>query len=52
MDFFFFQPSFAAELASSVKGARTRWECDQVVDESLDINTQTRVRLLRAGCAR
>ncbi|CAG03554.1 unnamed protein product, partial [Tetraodon nigroviridis] len=40
------------ELASSVKGARTRWEGGQVTDESLDINTQTRVRLLRAGCAR
>lgn len=49
---FFPRPSFAAELASSVKGARTRWECDQVMDESLHINTRTRIRLLRAGCAR
>lgn len=48
---FFFQTS-AAELASSVKGARTRWECDRVMDDSSDISTRTRIRLLRAGCAR
>ncbi|TNM94777.1 hypothetical protein fugu_017536 [Takifugu bimaculatus] len=41
-----------AEQASSVKGARTRWECDQVMDDSSDISTRTRIRLLRAGCAR
>lgn len=47
-----FFPSSAAELASSVKGARTRWECNQTTDECLDINTKTCIRLLRAGCAR
>lgn len=40
------------ELASSVKGARTRWEHGQVMDVGSHITTQTQVRLLRAGCAR
>uniref|UniRef100_A0A4W6EIH7 Bifunctional lysine-specific demethylase and histidyl-hydroxylase n=1 Tax=Lates calcarifer TaxID=8187 RepID=A0A4W6EIH7_LATCA len=42
----------AEELASSVQGAPARWECGQVVDVGTRINTQTQVRLLRAGCAR
>lgn len=40
------------ELASSVKGAPTRWEHGQVVDAGTNITSQTRVRVLRAGCAR
>nr|XP_029131874.1 ribosomal oxygenase 1 isoform X2 [Labrus bergylta] len=40
------------ELASSVQGAPARWERGQVVDVGKQITTQTRVRLLRAGCAR
>lgn len=40
------------ELASSVKGAPTRWERGQVVDAGTHITSQTRVRVLRAGCAR
>ncbi|XP_044025410.1 ribosomal oxygenase 1 [Siniperca chuatsi] len=40
------------ELASSVKGAPARWEHGQVVDVGVHITTQTRVRVLRAGCAR
>lgn len=40
------------ELASSVKGAPTRWERGQVVDAGTNITSQTRVRVLRAGCAR
>ncbi|XP_068564304.1 ribosomal oxygenase 1 [Cebidichthys violaceus] len=40
------------ELSSSVQGASARWECGQVMDVGAQITTQTRVRLLRAGCAR
>ncbi|XP_054474739.1 ribosomal oxygenase 1 [Anoplopoma fimbria] len=40
------------ELASSVQGASARWECGQVMDVGSQITTQTRVRVLRAGCAR
>ncbi|XP_060907797.1 ribosomal oxygenase 1 [Labrus mixtus] len=40
------------ELASSVQGAPARWERGQVVDVGKQVTTQTRVRLLRAGCAR
>uniref|UniRef100_A0A7N8YHD8 Bifunctional lysine-specific demethylase and histidyl-hydroxylase n=1 Tax=Mastacembelus armatus TaxID=205130 RepID=A0A7N8YHD8_9TELE len=40
------------ELASTVQGAPTRWERGQVKDVGAQINTQTRVRILRAGCAR
>ncbi|XP_040920422.1 ribosomal oxygenase 1 isoform X2 [Toxotes jaculatrix] len=40
------------ELASSVQGAPARWECGQVIDVGARISTQTRVRILRAGCAR
>lgn len=40
------------ELASSVRGAPTRWECGQVIDVGTHITSQTRVRVLRAGCAR
>uniref|UniRef100_A0A8D3DVL2 Bifunctional lysine-specific demethylase and histidyl-hydroxylase n=1 Tax=Scophthalmus maximus TaxID=52904 RepID=A0A8D3DVL2_SCOMX len=40
------------ELATSVQGAPTRWEGGEVIDVGAQINTQTRVRLLRAGCAR
>uniref|UniRef100_A0A7N6BTN2 Bifunctional lysine-specific demethylase and histidyl-hydroxylase n=1 Tax=Anabas testudineus TaxID=64144 RepID=A0A7N6BTN2_ANATE len=40
------------ELASSVQGAPARWECGQVMDVGAHINTETRVRVLRAGCAR
>ncbi|KAA8583056.1 hypothetical protein FQN60_015602 [Etheostoma spectabile] len=40
------------ELASSVQGASTRWERGQVLDIGAQITTQTRVRILRAGCAR
>ncbi|XP_073348934.1 ribosomal oxygenase 1 [Pagrus major] len=40
------------ELASSVKGAPTRWERGQAMDVGTHITTQTRVRVLRAGCAR
>ncbi|XP_038582608.1 ribosomal oxygenase 1 [Micropterus salmoides] len=40
------------ELATSVKGAPARWECGQVMDVGAHITTQTRVRVLRAGCAR
>lgn len=51
-DFFFLMPSPSEELASSVKGARTRWEHGQVIDVGAHITTHTRVRVLRAGCAR
>ncbi|XP_049445901.1 ribosomal oxygenase 1 [Epinephelus fuscoguttatus] len=40
------------ELASSVQGVSTRWEGGQLIDGGAQITTQTRVRLLRAGCAR
>ncbi|XP_008282484.1 ribosomal oxygenase 1 [Stegastes partitus] len=40
------------ELASSVKGAPTRWEAGRVRDVDLQITTQTQVRVLCAGCAR
>ncbi|XP_037607325.1 ribosomal oxygenase 1 [Sebastes umbrosus] len=40
------------ELASSVQGASARWERGQVMDAGAQITTQTRVRVLRAGCAR
>ncbi|CAJ1077113.1 ribosomal oxygenase 1 [Xyrichtys novacula] len=42
----------AEELASSVQGAPVRWERGQVTDVCAQITEQTRVRLLRAGCAR
>ncbi|XP_035534630.1 ribosomal oxygenase 1 [Morone saxatilis] len=40
------------ELDSSVRGAPARWERGQVMDAGAHITTQTRVRVLRAGCAR
>lgn len=40
------------ELASSVQGAPARWENGEVLDAGAHINSQTRVRLLRSGCAR
>uniref|UniRef100_A0A8C3AEH6 Bifunctional lysine-specific demethylase and histidyl-hydroxylase n=1 Tax=Cyclopterus lumpus TaxID=8103 RepID=A0A8C3AEH6_CYCLU len=40
------------ELSSSVQGASARWERGQVMDVGAQITTQTRVRVLRAGCAR
>uniref|UniRef100_A0A672GHK6 Bifunctional lysine-specific demethylase and histidyl-hydroxylase n=1 Tax=Salarias fasciatus TaxID=181472 RepID=A0A672GHK6_SALFA len=40
------------ELASSVRGAPTRWEDGRVKDVGVHITTQTQVRILRAGCAR
>ncbi|CAN9507904.1 unnamed protein product [Ophioblennius macclurei] len=40
------------ELASSVLGARTRWEDGRVKDVGVHITTQTEIRILRAGCAR
>ncbi|XP_075939847.1 ribosomal oxygenase 1 [Anarhichas minor] len=40
------------ELSSSVQGASARWECGQVMDVGAKITTQTKVRVLRAGCAR
>ncbi|TNN44569.1 Bifunctional lysine-specific demethylase and histidyl-hydroxylase NO66 [Liparis tanakae] len=40
------------ELSSSVQGASARWEGGQVIDVGAQITTQTRVRVLRAGCAR
>uniref|UniRef100_UPI0037E8B871 ribosomal oxygenase 1 n=1 Tax=Semicossyphus pulcher TaxID=241346 RepID=UPI0037E8B871 len=40
------------ELASSVQGAPARWERGQVMDVGAQITSQTRVRVLRAGCAR
>uniref|UniRef100_A0AAQ4R4P6 Bifunctional lysine-specific demethylase and histidyl-hydroxylase n=1 Tax=Gasterosteus aculeatus aculeatus TaxID=481459 RepID=A0AAQ4R4P6_GASAC len=40
------------ELSSSVQGASARWEHGQVVDVGSQITAQTRVRVLRAGCAR
>ncbi|XP_053192943.1 ribosomal oxygenase 1 [Scomber japonicus] len=40
------------ELASSVQGAPVRWERGKVMDAGARITSQTRVRLIRAGCAR
>ncbi|XP_042246601.1 ribosomal oxygenase 1 [Thunnus thynnus] len=40
------------ELASSVQGAPARWERGKIMDVGAHITSQTRVRLLRAGCAR
>ncbi|XP_056150550.1 ribosomal oxygenase 1 [Lampris incognitus] len=40
------------ELASSVQGAPIRWGHDEVLDVGATIRNQTRVRLIRAGCAR
>ncbi|XP_070705504.1 ribosomal oxygenase 1 [Pempheris klunzingeri] len=40
------------ELASSVRGAPARWERGQVMDAGAHISAQTKVRVLRAGCAR
>ncbi|XP_041661416.1 ribosomal oxygenase 1 isoform X2 [Cheilinus undulatus] len=40
------------ELSSSVLGAPARWERGQAKDVGTQITSQTRVRLLRAGCAR
>ncbi|KAM9355485.1 ribosomal oxygenase 1 isoform 2-T2 [Pholidichthys leucotaenia] len=40
------------ELLSSVLGAPARWEDGQVKDVSVHIAVQTKVRILRAGCAR
>lgn len=48
----YFMPSPTEESASSVKGAPVRWERGQVVGVGAHITTQTRVRVLRAGCAR
>lgn len=45
-------PSSIEELASSVKGARTRWENGQAMDAGACITLNSRVRILRAGCAR
>lgn len=47
-----FMPSSTEELASSVQGAPARWERGQVMDVGAHIDTETRVRVLRAGCAR
>ncbi|XP_062266906.1 ribosomal oxygenase 1 isoform X1 [Platichthys flesus] len=40
------------ELVTSVQGASVTWECGQVVNVGARINLQTRVRVLRAECAR
>ncbi|KAM4600764.1 ribosomal oxygenase 1 isoform 1-T1 [Polymixia lowei] len=40
------------EVATSVQGAPTRWEDGQVLNVGEHINSETRVRLMRAGCAR
>lgn len=40
------------ELASSVQGASAKWQCGQVMDVVSPVTAQTKVRLLRAGCAR
>ncbi|XP_024912687.1 ribosomal oxygenase 1 isoform X2 [Cynoglossus semilaevis] len=40
------------ELATSVQGASVSWEGGRVVHRGAQINSKTRVRLLRAGCAR
>lgn len=45
-------PSSVEELASSVKGARARWENGQAMDAGACITLDSRVRILRAGCAR
>lgn len=47
-----FMPFSTEELASSVQGAPARWERGQVLDVGPHIDTETRVRVLRAGCAR
>lgn len=40
------------EVASSVKGAHALWENGKVLDLGARITTESRIRLLRAGCAR
>ncbi|XP_034017483.1 ribosomal oxygenase 1 isoform X2 [Thalassophryne amazonica] len=46
-------PFFTSEeLASSVQGASVRWDHGQVVDVGPQLSGQTRVRIVRAGCAR
>ncbi|XP_060947430.1 ribosomal oxygenase 1 isoform X3 [Limanda limanda] len=40
------------ELVTSVQGASVTWECGQVVNVGSRIDLQTRVRVLRAECAR
>ncbi|XP_072302404.1 ribosomal oxygenase 1 [Eucyclogobius newberryi] len=40
------------ELASSVQGVPARWHCGQTVDVGSPITTQTKIRLVRAACAR
>lgn len=40
------------ELASSVQGASARWHRGEAVDVGSPITAQSKVRLLRAGCAR
>lgn len=40
------------EVASSVKGAHAVWENGKVLDLGARITTESRIRLLRAGCAR
>ncbi|XP_008395684.1 ribosomal oxygenase 1 isoform X2 [Poecilia reticulata] len=40
------------ELATSVHGAPARWENGKVKNVGVHITTQTKIRLLRAGCAR
>ncbi|XP_071760454.1 ribosomal oxygenase 1 [Centroberyx gerrardi] len=40
------------ELYSSVQGAPARWDRGKALDVGAHVNSQTRVRLLRAGCAR
>lgn len=48
----YLMPSPSEESASSVKGAPVRWERGQVIGVGAHITTQTKVRVLRAGCAR
>ncbi|KAM6953932.1 ribosomal oxygenase 1 [Aplochiton taeniatus] len=40
------------ELASSVQGAPARWESGEAVNVAMPIRNQTRIRLIREGCAR
>ncbi|XP_054618478.1 ribosomal oxygenase 1 [Dunckerocampus dactyliophorus] len=40
------------ELACSVHGAPARWEHGRVMDAGAHFTSQTRIRLIRAGCAR
>ncbi|XP_032441462.1 ribosomal oxygenase 1 isoform X1 [Xiphophorus hellerii] len=40
------------ELATSVQGAPARWENGKVKNVGVHITTQTKIKLLRAGCAR